>query len=263
MSVGVSSYAYRWAVQSGGMDVSALLERARDAGAEVVQICDNLPLDGLPDGALADLAGRGNALGLTLELGVKGSRPEHLRRAVTVARRIGARLLRTIVAAPGWAPSFDEAVGAVRAVLPDLRAAGVTLAIENHFYLPPAELARLVETVGDPLVGVCLDPLNSITQLVGVGETVRTLAPLAVSLHVKDAVVSRRGTGFLVSGCPLGEGLVDVPGLLAAVRGAGRSPNVLLEGWMDRLEDEAATLAQEEDWVRRGIAYLHAHAPAC
>ncbi|HEY64404.1 MAG TPA: sugar phosphate isomerase/epimerase, partial [Caldilineae bacterium] len=52
------------------------------------------------------------------------------------------------------------------------------------------------------------------------------------------------------------EGLVDIPGMLAAVRAAGRSPNLLIECWMDRLEDEEATLAQEEAWVRRGIAYL-------
>jgi sugar phosphate isomerase/epimerase len=59
-----------------------------------------------------------------------------------------------------------------------------------------------------------------------------------------------------ISGCQLGKGLVDLPGMLAAVRAAGRSPNVLVEGWMDRLDDEAATLAQEEAWVRQGVAYL-------
>jgi sugar phosphate isomerase/epimerase len=256
MTIGVSSYAYRWAVRIGEMDVFALLDRAREARAGVVQICDNLPLDGLADRALADLAQRAAELGLVLEVGIKGSQPEHVRRNLDVARRLGARLLRTVLTDAGREPSFDEFVAIFRSLLPDLRAAGVTLAVENHFHLSPAVLARLVEAVGDPAVGVCLDSLNSISRLVGPAETVAALAPFAVSVHAKDAVVRRLRTGFYVAGCPLGEGLVDLPGLLAAVCAAGRSPNVLVECWMDRLDDEEATLAQEEDWVRRGVGYL-------
>ena len=65
--------------------------------------------------------------------------------------------------------------------------------------------------IGDPRVGVCLDSLNSITKLVGVAEAIDTLAPLAVSVHTKDAVITRHGTGFHIAGCPLGEGLVGLP----------------------------------------------------
>jgi sugar phosphate isomerase/epimerase len=222
----------------------------------VVQICDNVPLDSLPDAELTGLARRASDLGLMLELGIRGSQPAHVRRNLAIAQRIGARLLRVVLAAPGWRPSFDEAVTLLSGMLAELRAAGVALAIENHFHLSPAELARLVRAIDDPLIGVCLDPLNSITQLVGVGETVRTLAPLALSVHAKDAVITRPGTGFYIAGCPLGEGLVDLAGMLDAVHAACRSPNVLVECWMDPLEDEAATLAQEEAWVRDGIAYL-------
>jgi len=256
MAVGISSYAYRWAVRTGKLDHFSLLDRAHGAGAEVVQVCDNLPLDGLSAGVLDDLARSAARQGLVLEVGVTGSQPEHLRRNLDVATRLGARLLRVVLTGPGWEPSFDEFVAIFSSLLPDLYAAGVTLAIENHFHMLPVELARLVAAVGDPRVGVCLDTLNSITKLVGVTETINTLAPLAVSVHAKDGVITRHGTGFCISGCPLGEGLVDTPGLLAAVRAGGLSPNVLVECWMDRLEDEAATLAQEEVWVRQGIEYL-------
>jgi len=262
MKVGISSYAFRWAVETRDLTSSApltplgLLEKAAALGAEVVQICDNLRLDGLSAGVLADLAGRAADLDLTLEVGIKGSRPEHLRRNLDVSGRLGAPLLRVVLTDAGWEPAFDELVTIFKSLLPDLRAAGVTLAIENHFQLRPAELARLVEAVDDPLVGVCLDPLNSISKLVGPGETVATLAPYAVSVHAKDAVATRLKTGFYITGCPLGEGLVDLPGMLATVRAAGRSPNVLVEAWMDRLDDGAATLAQEEAWVRQGISCL-------
>jgi sugar phosphate isomerase/epimerase len=260
--IGIGSYAFRWAigtrdwVPSHPLTPAALLDKAAALHAKVVQICDNMPLETLPEPELDALARRATDLGLALEVGIRGSQPTHVRRNLAVAQRLGARLLRVVLAAPGWQPPFDEVVTFLRGMLPELRAAGVALAIENRFTLSPAELARLVQVIDDPLVGVCLDPLNSITQLVGVGETVRTLAPFALSVHAKDAVITRPGTGFYISGCPLGEGLVDLVGMLDAVRAAGRSPNVLVECWMDPLEDEAATLSQEEAWVRDGIAYL-------
>jgi len=256
MKIGIGSYAYRWAVQWGRMDALALLERAHGVGAEVVQICDNLPLDRLSDEALDGLARRAAGLGLTLEVGFQGGQPEHLRRGLEVARRLDARLLRVVLTTPEWEPSFDEFVAVFKALLPDLRAAGVTVAIENHFHLPPVELARLIQAIGDSLVGVCLDPLNAVVKLAGPLETAALLAPFTVSMHAKDAVVTRVQTGFCIAGCPLGKGLVDIPGVLAAVHAAGRSPNVIVESWMDRLDDEAATLAQEDDWARRGLAYL-------
>jgi sugar phosphate isomerase/epimerase len=179
-----------------------------------------------------------------------------VRRHLEIAQQVGAQLLRVVLAGLDWEPSFDESVAFLKGIAPELRAVGVALAIENRFSMLPAELARLVYTLGDPLVGVCLDPLNSITRLVGVDETVRALAPFALSVHAKDAVISRPGAGFYIVGCPLGKGLVDLTGMLDAVRAAGRSPNVFVEGWMDPLEDEESTLAQEELWARDGMAYL-------
>jgi len=232
------------------------LDKAVSLDAEAVQICDNLPLDGLSATELVELAKRATALGLVLEVGIRGSQPVHVRRYLEIAQQVGARVLRVVLAGPDWEPSFEESMAFLTGMVPGLRAAGVALAIENRFSMHPAELARLVRAVNDPLVGICLDPLNSITRLVGVGETVRALAPLALSVHAKDAVISRPGAGFYIVGCPLGKGLVDLAGMLDAVRAAGHSPNVFVEGWMDPLEDEEATLEQEEAWARDGMAYL-------
>lgn len=262
MKVGIGSYALRWAIGTADFAPSHpltpldLLEKSAELGAEVVQICDNLPLDGLPDKALRDLAERTAQLDLILEVGTKGSHPEHLRRYLAVAERLGGRLLRVVLTDASWQPSFDECVTIFTSLLPDLRAKDITIAIENHFYLRPTELARLVEIIDDPLVGVCLDPLNSITMFVSPAETIATLAPFAVSAHIKNAVVTRPKTGFYISGCPLDKGLLDLTDMLNALRAAGRSPNLLVECWMDQLEDQSATLAQEEEWTRQGIVYL-------
>jgi sugar phosphate isomerase/epimerase len=265
VKIGIGSYAFRWAIgarHAQPMTPEGMLDQAAALGAEVVQICDNVPLAEMPDGALEALAARAERLGLELEVGIRGSRPRQLARGLEVAERLGARLLRVVLADGAWHPGFDEAAALLGDLLPELRAAGVTLAIENHFHMPPTALAELVRAMDDPRIGVCLDPLNSIALLVGVAETVAALAPLAASLHVKDATVTRQGAGWAIQGCRLGEGQADIAGVLAAVYKADagcpvrRSPNVVVEGWMDALDDEAATLAQEEDWVRQGIAYL-------
>ena len=262
MKIGFGSYALRWAVgtpdwqPSRPLDARALVDRAAALGAEVLQILENVPLDGLSRAELASLARRAAGAGIALEVGFRGCRAERVRRHLPVAEALDARLLRVVLEDGPWAPAVGEAVAILRDLLPDLRAAGVTLAIENHSSLRPAEIARIIATVGDPAVAACLDVLNSVERLVGPLETTAALAPYTVSAHFKDVRVVRHGAAFRLAGCPLGEGEVDCPAILAAVRDNGRSPALLVESWMDRLGDEAATLAEEERWVRHGMAYL-------
>lgn len=263
MKVGLTSYAFRWAIEGRAMPGGApmtpiqLLDKAAALRAQVVQICDNMPLARLPQAELNRIGRRASELALTIEVGIRGSRPEHLRRNLAVAQALGAQVLRVVLSAPAWEPSPDQAVAVLRALVPDLRAAGVTLAIENRFRFTPRSLAEIVRSVDDSAVGICLDPLNSIANLVGPAEAIAALAPLAVAAHAKDAVITRPSAGFYVSGCPLGEGLVDLAGMVEALSAAGHSPSILAEGWMDPLDDPAATLAQEEAWARHGVAYLH------
>lgn len=268
MKIGIGSYTLRWAVGTPDwrparpLTPEGLVDQAAALGAEVLQFLENLPLDGLSRDARRRLAARAATLGVQLELGIRGCRAEHVRRHLPVAADLEAALLRVVLEDERGAPTVDEAVATLRGLLPDLRAAGVTLAIENHSSLRPAEIAGIIAAVDDPAVAACLDALNSIERLVGPLETAAALAPYAVSAHFKDVRVVRHGASWRLAACPLGEGVVDCAGIMAALRAAGRAPNLLAESWMDRLEDEAATLAQEEAWTRQGIAYLRRLAAA-
>lgn len=262
MEIGISSYAFRWAAGQPGfvpahsLTPIALLEKSAALGAQVVQLCENVLVEPWSDCSLDELMRRARQLGLALEIGIEGTTRARLTSAITVAGKLDAHLVRVVLEDAGRAPSIAQIVPTLCDLVPALHAADITLAIENHFALSPSELVTLVRMVDDPSVGICLDPLNTISRLVGPAETVAALAPYTVSVHAKDGITKRLNTGFYVSGCPLGTGLVDLPGLLAALDAAKRSPNLLVEAWMDRLEDDAATLAQEEIWVRDGIAYL-------
>ncbi len=258
--IGIGSYAYRWALGTDTfrparpLTPEGLLDRAAAAGAEVVQLCENVPLADLSNSALDALAVRADRLGLVVELGTKSGSTEHLLRQIDLAARLGARLLRVVL--DGLGGTLEPAADILRALLPRLRAGGIVLAVENHFTFTPRQLAEWIGAMGDPHVAACLDPLNSISRLVGPGETIAALAPLAASVHVKDVRVTRLGAGFHVAGCPLGEGLLDLRALANALAEHGRSPNFILESWMDRLDDEHQTLAEEESWVRKGLTCL-------
>jgi hypothetical protein len=79
------------------MDAFALLDRSARAGAQVVQICDNLPLASLSSKELDELVKQAASLGLGLEVGIKGCQPENVRRHLDVAQRLDARLLRAVL----------------------------------------------------------------------------------------------------------------------------------------------------------------------
>lgn len=259
MKVGVGSYAFRWSLEVGDRASSGLarairlLEKSAACGAEVVQICENVPLEGLSGPELAAVRSRAADLRLILEVGIKGSEPGWLRRHVDTCRRLGAGLLRVV---PGDAEPVADIIATLEAVTDQLETHDIALAVENHFRFTPVELVQIIEAVGSSRVGICLDPLNSISQLIGPAEVVSILAPHALSVHAKDAVTVRRGTGFCIAGCPLGEGMVDVGRMVAVLKDHGRSPNIVVESWMDQAEDPEKTAMLEEQWTRQGIRYL-------
>ena len=260
--IGVGSYALRYAIGTADLappeplTPSTLLVKAAALGAQVVQILDNLPLDRLSEHELRELRSLAGDLGITIETGIRGSRLEKLRRNLAVTEALGASIIRAVLTDDGWEPDRNQVLEILASVLPDLRAAGVTLAIENRFHYLPSQVAEMIGAMDDPHVAACLDVMNSITRFVGPSEAVAALAPYAVSVHIKDARIARERTGFRISGCAMGAGGVDVSGILAAVRREGRARSILVEGWMDPLGSINETLAQEEAWVRDGIDYV-------
>jgi sugar phosphate isomerase/epimerase len=235
-----------------------LLDRAASLGVRVVQVADNLPLHYLGAAELEGLSRRAAQLELELEVGTRGIGNGNLDTYLHLAERLGSRILRVIVDAGGHEPDQDEIVHTVGQLVPALERAGVSLAIENHDRLPVETLARVCERVDSANVGICLDTVNSLGSAQGPELVVSVLAPWTVNLHVKDFVIRRakHTMGLVVEGCPMGEGRLDLPWLLAELVGHGRDPNVILEMWTAPEESVAATIAKEQTWAEQSIAYL-------
>ena len=264
MKLGISSYAYVWGVGVPGwpvprpLTVDDLLDKAVRLGTPVLQIADNLPLDELSDAELRRFACRARGCGVVIEAGTRGIRPQMLLPYVRIAAELGSPILRTLIDSPGDAPGEDEVVAALRQIAPELKTAGVKLGIENHDRFKAVALRRMIERAESEWIGVCLDTANSLGCGEGLEQVLGTLAPLTVNLHIKDFTAKRlaHNKGFTIEGCPAGQGLVDVPALLAALDAAGRDVNAILELWPPPEPEIAASIEKEEAWVTESIRYL-------
>lgn len=260
MKLGIGSYTYAWAVGVPGspppcpLDARALCQRALDLGVRVVQLCDNLPL---PDSELDGLLDFARRHGLTIEWGTRGLDDATLNGIAPRLAMFGCPFVRLVVDRGPSQPSPAEVVDRLRhwlATLPD----SVSIALENHDRFSAAQLAAIIEATGRARVGITLDTVNSFGALEGPRVVVETLAPYVINLHVKDFVVQRVPSqmGFIIEGRPAGQGQLDIPWLLDALRAAGRHPNAILELWTPPADTLDDTLRRESQWAESSVAFL-------
>jgi sugar phosphate isomerase/epimerase len=240
-----------------------LLGKARALGVRVVQFADNLPLTSLSDLELDALAAAAAAQGVAIELGTRGLDRARLEAHLALARRFGAPLVRLVVDSPGDEPTPSEATDRLRPIVAAYAGEGIKLALENHGLFPARTLAHRVEELGRARVGSCLDTVNSFGALEGPEVVVGTLAPYALNLHVKDFIIRRVSSqmGFVVTGCPAGQGRLNVPWLLERLRTAGRDVNAILELGTPFGPTLDATIAQEQAWAEASIRCLRQFIP--
>ncbi len=247
--IGLGSYAYFWRHRAG-LSLADALRDACAQGVGLFQICDYAPLGRLTAAELRDLRLLADDLGLEVELGIRGLGTGHLRRFLSIAAALRARLLRSMV---DTAPA--EAGRLLEAILPELESAGVTLALETYERIGTAELVALIEDAGHPLVGICLDPANPVAALEHPDAVIERARPHVKNVHVKDFAFSRRDgwVGFTLAGAPLGEGLLDIGHLLSA---ATPRTSLVVEHWLPWQGDAATTTALEVAWTSASLEYL-------
>ena len=147
-------------------------------------------------------------------------------RAVQAGHDLGVRLVR-IACGPFFllrpALPVPLLVERLRPAVALAERLGITLAIENHQDYTSDELCAIIAGVGSPHLGICLDTGNSIALCEDPLATARILAAHTRMVHLKDyAVLPRDGGGIDLLGVTLGQGVVDLPGVLAILRSSGR-----------------------------------------
>jgi 3-oxoisoapionate decarboxylase len=263
--IGVGSWTFPWATgtvqdqrPTSILDPVGVVERTIDIGVHVVHFLDNLPLDSFDNQMLdraRDLAREHN---IEVEVGTRGTEPEHLRKYLSITERMGARLLRTM---GGWhkAPApVDQIKANFRQVLPEFTDAGVRIALENYEAYSTSEIAAIVREIDNASLGVCLDLTNSFAAMESADEILENLAPFTISVHLKEFTVERLEylMGFAFRGKPTGQGVLPLTKIFETLLANSRKANVIVEQWPPFDETLEQTMKMEFDWARQGVEHL-------
>jgi sugar phosphate isomerase/epimerase len=148
-----------------------------------------------------------------------------LRDGVKRAVAMGSPLMRMLLASdrdhlPPGPPEkhIETMVRVLRAVRSEAMDAGVRFAIENHKDLLCRQTRQVIDEAGKEFVGSYLDTGNPVFVMEDPMQTVETLGPVAVMLHLRDSAVYETRGGIAVQWVPLGEGVVDFKAILAKAK---------------------------------------------
>lgn len=262
MQPGISSYTYTWAIGVPGkepenpMNIFQLIEKAVEFGINIVQVADNLSLDRFSEPELLKIRNFANDLKIQIEVGSKKMTHENLARYVEIAAFFKSPFVRFVIDSEDFQPDLEEINSIIKNAVPLLEENKIILAIENHDRFKAAEFAEMVERAGSKYIGICLDSVNSMGAGEGLETVIEKLAPLTVNLHVKEFSVKRvfHKMGYVIEGCPLGEGMLPVQELINKV--SPRCNSAILEQWTPPEVTIGKTIEKEARWAEESIKYL-------
>ncbi len=235
VGVGAASYALRARASGGFRNAETFVEHCREIGAGGIQV-PLAWLEATGPGRVRE-ASRGldemwveMAVDLPRDQADLGDFQSQLREA----RNCGAEVVRaSLLNGLRWEMHKDEEAVEVCArqvwkslvmAEPMLRKRRIRLAIENSGDLRLEELVSYVRKLSSEFVGLCLDPANGLPLLESPMEVVEELAPYTYSVHLKDLAVVESESGLEFVETALGDGVLDLPGMIRRIRQA--RPNV-------------------------------------
>ena len=145
--------------------------------------------------------------------------------AVTTHASFTARRYEEFDTFEAFKASFERHQRSVELAEPILRKHKVKLAIENHKGWRAAEHVRWIQRLGSEWIGACYDFGNNIALCEDPAETLRLLAPVTIYVSFKDMAVEPYEEGFLLSEMALGEGMLDIPGMVKVLQ--QKDPNMI------------------------------------
>jgi sugar phosphate isomerase/epimerase len=114
--------------------------------------------------------------------------------------------------------NFERCKATIALAEPVLRKHRMRLGIENHKGWRAAEQAAWIHSTGSEWIGAHFDFGNNLSLCEDPAETLRILQPYTFACHIKDMAVEPYEDGFLLSEVPLGEGFLDIAGMVRSLQ---------------------------------------------
>jgi len=185
---------------------------------------------------LARVKSAARSHGLDLELNVSIDAPcdprvnASVEDALHIGHAIGAQLVKFSLDIQRPVPVYGscmhpdvvvqlaDRVNEFKKNLPLIEKYGMKIALENHCDLLADEVIWLVEQLHHPLIGACLDTMNSLVLMEGIEECVKKLAPYAYCCHFCDIKIVVDADGTHSIGTAIGQGDIDCVAIMQELR---------------------------------------------
>lgn len=224
----LSSYAYRYSTvikdDKRRMSIPGFMRRAADLGFRSVLLCENVRKPKWSADELRAICETAAEQNLGIELGLNGLSHETLKRDIELAEIMKSNSLRLVIG-ESFLEKYDskaEQIDVVNMELSrvesDLKRAGIHLGIENHFDFTTQELVSIVNNFDKDVVGYIFDTSNCLGFLEKPEEALSQMNGRIYSAHLKDfTVIKREKIEYVIFGITIGQGKLDVRGILTSL----------------------------------------------
>ena len=128
-----------------------------------------------------------------------------------------------------WPEQLEATKSFLLKLAPIARDLGVHMNMETHEEITTFELLRLIEAVGEDVMGVVLDTLNPMQRAEHPVFAARRVAPYVRQTHIKDAYLAHVAGGVTIKARACGDGVVDFREVLKVLAAHTPTLNLSLE----------------------------------
>ena len=246
-SLGLCQYCARYARSAAQKEIpkrdlfepKMFFEHARSLGAGGYQVAFGV----LDDATCNELRESAAQAGLWVEGILRAPKSESdLERfdaEMATAARVGARAVRSTIFSGRRYEVFEsldeykrhdkQSRRSLELAAPIAEKHRVAFAPENHKDHRIQERVDALRAIDSEYVGACVDTGNNFALLEDPLETAKALAPWAHAVHLKDQAVQPTEQGFLFGDIPLGQGFIDLKGIVEVLRQARPEIHFTLE----------------------------------
>lgn len=220
MKLGLETESYHLFFQNGLMDIFDFIKKTWELGLDGVEI-NIIPdynlhpelgcLNGDDDLYLSRVRRTIEYYGLYCEIDSRFTEVTQLKRALHIAHKLGADVVRTYINKDKFSTAqMEQAVADIGSIIPLLKKYRIKISVENHEYETSDEIIKVIKQIDSYWVGAHCDIGNSMMAWEDPLVAVKKLAPYTYSTHFKDHVVCMHDDIPVITGIPIGEGSIDV-----------------------------------------------------
>jgi sugar phosphate isomerase/epimerase len=218
-----------WTLNGYGWTAIQYLDYAAEQRLDAVQLSDLVNYASDDAAYLRQVKDHAEQLGIHIDGGLgcicpsagnwskeNGDPVAWVRKGLRVNQAAGAKMMRVFMGGraerTGPIPlekHMENTIQVLKAVRSEALDRGIKIGIETHGDMQAWEVLSMIEEAGKDFVGATIDAGNPVTLAEDPMVTLETLAPYALTTHVRDSAVFEHPRGAACQSVALGDGSVD------------------------------------------------------